>query len=191
MYSLLASVRGCWLVIGKIGSIPLKKHNFRYIPLKDQVIDIYHQKMQLYSYMYILLASVRLSVSFFSQHILGSYHFTLIRNNRGEQGVAPSSSSGRASPTREGLPGGPSPARGPPWRRSPPRVASPKAQAPRVASPAAAPPCASASTVAHPLREASQEARRALPGVRSPSCTQGPPEQTRYPHLSLLSPILS
>jgi len=181
VYSLLASVRGCWLVIGKIGSILLKKHNFRYIPLKDQVIDIYHQKMQLYSYMYILLASVRLSVSFFSQHILGSYHFTLIRNNRGEQGVAPSSSSGRASPTREGLPRGPSPARGPPWRRSPPRVASP----------AAAPPCASASTVTHPLRVASQEARRALPGVRPPSCTQGPPEQTRYPHLSLLSPILS
>jgi hypothetical protein len=31
--------------IGKIGSIPSKEPIFRYVPLKDSAVDIYHQKI--------------------------------------------------------------------------------------------------------------------------------------------------
>jgi hypothetical protein len=56
---------------GKIGSIPLKESIFGYIPSKDLIVDMYHQKMEMYRYVpFCLLPLVSpLALSFFTNPV--------------------------------------------------------------------------------------------------------------------------
>jgi len=70
----MAPLRFCLLLLGlpflsskekgKIGSLPSKEHVFRYIPSKELVLDIYHQKVTTLQLFTIFSTSVSLVAGF-------------------------------------------------------------------------------------------------------------------------------